>query len=103
MQGDELWLFEVLHAYAAAVQHQHQSRLSTFLHRGDVVGRAHQHLRHFIATLIAEGVAAGGLYLSMRSPTSSYTESVGRPRSRRRQQRFDLVDLTINGLRRSPP
>lgn len=53
-------LFQVLHAYAAAVQHQHQSRLATLLHRGDVVGRAHQHLRHFIATLIAEGVAAGG-------------------------------------------
>ena len=48
----------VLHAYAL-IQHEHsEGELAPQLHQGPHMAQAHEHLRGFIAELIAEGAAA---------------------------------------------
>jgi AcrR family transcriptional regulator len=52
----------VLEAYALISHQQHHgSELAALLHRGEHVARAHQHLRHFIRDLIAEGAETGDI------------------------------------------
>lgn len=54
-------LAAVLEAYALIARQHPDSELAAMLHRGDHIARAEQHLRNFIAQLIAEGARAGVL------------------------------------------
>ena len=51
----------VLAAYASISREQHGGELATLLHRGDHVRRAQDHLRDFLAGLIAAAVADGSV------------------------------------------
>jgi AcrR family transcriptional regulator len=54
-------LAAVLEAYAL-MQHEHPvHELASFLHRGEHVARAEQHLTEFLKSLLAEGAATGRL------------------------------------------
>ena len=54
-------LAAVLEAYALISHEHHDTELATFLHRGQHVARAQQHLSDFMRDLIAEGAHAGEL------------------------------------------
>jgi len=49
----------VLEAYALIAHERHDAELSAFLHRGEHVARAQQHLNDFVRDLIADAAAAG--------------------------------------------
>ena len=49
----------VLEAYALIAHQRHNTELAALLHQGEHVARAHQHLRDFIADLLAEGAKTG--------------------------------------------
>lgn len=51
----------VLEAYALILYEHHGSELAALLHRGEHVARAEQHLRDFVADLLAEGAQGGCL------------------------------------------
>lgn len=54
-------LHSVLQAYALIQHDHHGSELAAFLHRGDHVARAQQHLRSFVRGLLTEGAKSGDL------------------------------------------
>jgi AcrR family transcriptional regulator len=51
----------VLEAYALISHEHHGSELASFLHRGEHVAHAHQHLTEFVRDLILEGATSGDL------------------------------------------
>jgi AcrR family transcriptional regulator len=52
-------LQKLLETFARIAHEHHDNELSAMLHRGRHVGPARRHLANFIASIIAEGVAAG--------------------------------------------
>ncbi|MFI5875348.1 TetR/AcrR family transcriptional regulator [Streptomyces sp. NPDC051445] len=57
--GERLEAVLERYAFIQQQRHGHGGELSALLHRGDHVGHAEQHLRHFIRGLLVEGVQAG--------------------------------------------
>ena len=97
-------LAAVLRAYAL-IQHEHaDGELAAQLHRGPHVEHAHEHLRGFIAELIAEGADAGELRDDVAAEELaafclSALDGAGRLPSEAAVRR--LVAVALDGLR--PP
>ena len=61
-EGDDSRRLEaVLEAYALIRYEHHGTELAAFLHRGEHIARAEQHLRDFLQDLLAEGAKTGGV------------------------------------------
>lgn len=95
-------LESVLKAYASMSHEHHDAELTSFLHRGDHLGEAEQHLRGFIEELLTNAAGSGDvrtditaaelanycLHALKGADNSLSAAAVGR-----------LVELTLDGLR----